>query len=94
MPNGDLISIGRDLNTFLRRVLSGYVYLTLTAPLWLSWIKEITPVKDFIPDLALLVVVGIVVGSLIYNVYHFFFGCLHGIVKLLVGLALLIKSKD
>lgn len=60
----------RDLETFLRRTLSGYVYVILTAPLWLT---IFVPSHDFGVSLALLVIVGTVVGSVIYDAWHFLF---------------------
>lgn len=60
----------RDLGTFLRRTLSGYVYVILTAPLWLN---IFVPSHDFGISLAILVIVGTVVGAIIYDGWHFVF---------------------
>jgi hypothetical protein len=60
-----------DLGTFLRRSLSGYVYVLLTGPLWLRYLSVLT--HDFGVALALLVIAGIVAGSIIYELWHLAF---------------------
>jgi hypothetical protein len=70
MPSLDVPPFWRDLDTFLRRVLSGYVYVMLTAPLWVNlWMLT----QDFGMALALLIIAGIVIGSVTYDAWNFVF---------------------
>jgi hypothetical protein len=61
----------RDLQTFLRRSLSGYVYVLLTGPLWPRHLSCLT--RDFAVALAFLVIAGVVAGSIIYELWHLCF---------------------
>lgn len=68
-PNGMPKSLfGQDLETFLRRSLSGYVYLLLTAPIFLTKFSQLK--VDFPQTFALLVIAGFVIGEIIYEIYH------------------------
>jgi len=73
----EIYSLIADLNRFLRRVLSGLVYVFLVFPLILQNIHFCANYcVDVNVSVSFLLIVGVIVGEIIYEIYHASYGAL------------------